>query len=1067
VTVADRRSGLKESEYRLIVETTSQGIWALDRQGRTTFINEAMAGMLGYSVDEIEGRMLWEFIPDAEQALAVANFEDVVGGLRGQLELRVPRKDGSKVWILVSVSPIVDESGHTTGALGMVTDIDDRKRAEYDLRRAEERYRALAENLPLIMYQAPLDGHRPSTYISPQCEALTGYTPEEWVADPMIYKRVIHPEDRDRVLEAIAEANRGRGVFAAEYRLLTRDGRTVWVFDESLPVSSGGHEYVLGFVIDVTEKKESERRLEAQHDVASILAERPSLQEGCLRILQAVCSNLDLDVGSIWRVDPQAGLLRHVELWRLAHVQVPEFEATTRSLTLEKGRGIPGRVWETDEPLWLPMFEGDPNAPRAEVALREGLRAAFAVPITVRSEVLGVIEFFSASIAEPNVELLQVMGVIGGQIGQFFERDAARVELVQAEARYRRLAEQLPLVTYIAPLDSHNPAIYLSPQIEALTGYTAPEWQSNQEFFLELLHPDDRDRVAEEIAETTGGAIFASEYRLIARDGRTVWIRDESVKVHDEAGTPLYAQGYLLDITERKEAEGRLREGARRYRTLIETANDAFISIDDESTIVEWNRKAEQLFGWTRAEALGRRLTELVIPPEHREAHVRGLCRFLETGEGPVFGQTLELTALRRDGSQLSVELTIWPTANNGSYRFNAFMRDISERQALEEELRQAQRMEAVGRLAGGVAHDFNNLLLAIRGYVELALGGLDDAGVDGDIRESIEQVKVAADRAAALTSQLLAFSRKQVLRPEVVDLNTLVKTVEGLVRGVIPESLELLVSLDPAPCWVEVDPGQMEQAIMNLTLNARDAIGAAGGRVTIATEHADVMPDDTEDGLEIEPGHYISLLVGDTGSGMDDEIRSRIFEPFFTTKAQNGTGLGLPMVYGFVRQSSGHVLVESEVGRGSTFTVLLPYSSGVPASEREPDAVHAAGGTETVLLVEDEHVVRRLLAKVLRGEGYDVIEAENGAEAVRIAETYDGTIDLMITDRVMPEVSGSAAAERVVELRPSVKVIHMSGYSEDDEEALGAVEVFLQKPFSPARLAVTARHVLDGAREG
>jgi two-component system cell cycle sensor histidine kinase/response regulator CckA len=1065
VAVTDRHPGLKESEYRLIVETTSQGIWALDRQGRTSFINEAMAGILGYSVEEIDGRLLWEFIPDAEQALAVSNFEDVVGGLRGQLELRVPRKDGSKVWILVSVSPIVDDNGKTAGALGMVTDIDDRKRAEYELRRAEERFRALAENLPLIMYQAPLHGHRPSTYISPHCESLIGYTAEEWVADPTLYERVIHPDDRKRVLAAIEAANQSRSTFAAEYRVFTRDGRTVWVLDESLPVTSDGHEYVLGFVIDITEKKESERRLEAQHHVASILAERPPLQEGCLRILRAVCRNLDLDVGSIWRVDSQAGVLRHVELWHLPSVEVPAFEAKTRTLTLERGEGIPGRVWDADQPLWLPMFEGDPNAPRATVALREGLRAAFAVPITVRSEVLGVIEFFSASIAEPDVELLQVMGIIGGQIGQFFEREAAKVELVKAEARYRRLAEQLPLVTYIAPLDGYSPSIYMSPQIEGLTGYTAAEWQSDQEFFLKLLHPDDRDRVIAEIDETIATRTeFSSEYRLIARDGRVVWIKDESVTVHDETGTPLYAQGYFLDITERMQAEERLREGARHYRTLLETANDAFISIDDESTIVEWNPKAEELFGWTRAEALGRPLTELVIPPEHRKAHLRGLRRFLETGEGPVLGQTLELSALRRDGSQLPVELTIWPTGSNGSYRFNAFLRDISERHALEEELRQAQKMEAVGRLAGGVAHDFNNLLLAISGYSELALAGLSQSGVDGDIRETIEQVKVAAERATALTSQLLAFSRKQVLRPEVVDLNTLVRTVEGLVRGVIPASLDLHISLDPAPCSVKVDPGQMEQAIMNLTINARDAIGAAGGRVTIETRRFEVEPGESHDGVDIDPGRYIAISVSDTGTGMDDETRSRIFDPFFTTKGQKGTGLGLAMVYGFVRQSSGQVLVESEVGSGSTFTLLLPHSNGHIGETAEPDPVAAVGGTETILLVEDEHEVRRLLARVLCGEGYHVLEAENGAEAVRIAESYEGTIDVMITDLVMPEVSGRAAAEQLVALRPGVKVIYMSGYTDDDEEALGPVEVFLQKPFSPAALAVIVRNVLDGA---
>jgi two-component system cell cycle sensor histidine kinase/response regulator CckA len=1059
IVTVDDRFVLREADYRLIVETTSQGVWALDREGRTIFVNGAMAAMLGYSTDEIDGHVLWEFIPEAEQALALSNFEEVVGGLRGQLELRVPRKDGSKIWILVSVSPLVDEDGLPVGALGMATNIDERKRAEHKLRTAEERYRALAENLPLIMYQAPLAAHRPSTYISPQCEDLLGYTAEEWVTDRSLYTRVLHPEDRDRVLAQLETANRERLPFRSEYRMLTRDGRFVWVRDESIPVRSHGEEYALGFVVDVTARKASERRLEAQHHVASILAERPELRDGCRRILEAVCRSLELDVGSIWRVDSEADVLRHVELWNAPTSEVPRFEAMTRSMEFARGVGLPGRVWDSGEPAWLPMIEGDSNLPRASVALQEGLQAALCVPISVRSQVIGVIEFFNARIDEPTVELVQMMGVLGGQLGQFFERADAKDELVKAEERYRRLAEQLPLVTYIAPLDGYSPSIYVGPQIEELTGYSPEEWQSDPHLLEKLLHPDDRERVLSELDATiTTRADFSSEYRLVARDGRSVWIKDESVTVHDEDGTPLYAQGYFLDVTERKEADEQLRESNTLYRTLLETANDAFVSIDDESVIVEWNRQAERLFGWPRDEAVGRSLTETVIPPEYRAAHVAGLRRFLDTGDGPVLGQTLELTALRRDGTEFPIELTIWASESAGRYRFNAFVRDISERKQLEEELRQAQKMEAVGRLAGGIAHDFNNLLLAIRGYAELALGELDRTGADGDLRDSIQHVKVAGERATALTGQLLAFGRKQVLRPEVVDLNALVNDIEGLARGVTPASIQLVIGLDSEPCPVKVDPGQMEQAIMNLVINARDAI-LGSGRITLSTACVEVAAGEGEE-HGLEPGTYVALSVADTGMGMDEQTRARIFEPFFTMKGSKGTGLGLSTVYGFVKQSSGVVSVDSEPAQGSTFTIYLPYCAEPLGTPVEPQPGRAGRGSETVLLVEDESDVRLLLAKVLRGSGYRVLEAETGGDAIRLAETH-GPIHVVVTDSVLPDISGREAVQRLAPLCPAAKIVHMSGYTADHKVA--ETDVFLQKPFAPSALAATIRRVLDG----
>jgi len=389
------------------------------------------------------------------------------------------------------------------------------------------------------------------------------------------------------------------------------------------------------------------------------------------------------------------------------------------------------------------------------------------------------------------------------------------------------------------------------------------------------------------------------------------------------------------------------------------------------------------------------------------------------------------------------------------------------ERKGMEEQLLQAQKMEAVGNLAGGVAHDFNNVLTAIMGYSELILDALPEGHPE---HNHIEEIRKAGERAAALTRQLLAFSRKQILQPEVLCLNEVVSGMTKMLKRMIPEDVELVAVLDPALDRVKLDPMQMEQVLMNLAVNARDAM-PKGGKLTLETANAELDAAYTKIHPEIQPGNYVMLAVSDTGCGMDEEIQARIFEPFFTTKEKSkGTGLGLSTVYGIVKQSGGSIFVYSEPGKGTAFKIYLPRVEEVPgergpAVEKRPVPA-LPQGAETVLVAEDDETLRRLIYEILQSSGYAVLEAGRGEEALRLAGEHAGPIHLLITDMVMPGMGGREVAGRLAALRPGTRVLYVSGYTDDAVVRHGVLEsgvAFLQKPFVPEALLRKVREVLDG----
>ena len=433
------------------------------------------------------------------------------------------------------------------------------------------------------------------------------------------------------------------------------------------------------------------------------------------------------------------------------------------------------------------------------------------------------------------------------------------------------------------------------------------------------------------------------------------------------------------------------------------------------------------------------------------------------TEKGVVAG--FECEVYRKDWSKLWISENIRAVhSESGSVILHeGSVEDITERKSLEEQFRQAQKMEAVGKLAGGVAHDFNNLLTAIIGYCDL---NLEQLAPENPIRADIEEIRKAGERASCLTQQLLAFSRKQVLQPRVLDVNSVVSEIQKMLQRLIGEDVQLQTVLDPALGRVKADPGQMEQILMNLSVNARDAM-PDGGKVTIQTANVELDEQYARAHVAVNPGPYIMVAVSDTGCGMDRETQDRIFEPFFTTKNIGfGTGLGLSMVYGIVKQSGGSVWVYSEVGKGTTIKIYLPRVEGeVQEIERATSLVQLARGTETILLAEDDAGVRKLTNAVLTKVGYNVVEAVNGVAALSMCKNLEGEIHLLLTDMVMPEMNGPELVRQLAGMRPHMRVLHMSGYTPNaivQHEVFEERMSFLQKPFTPSALAKKVREVLD-----
>ena len=619
-----------------------------------------------------------------------------------------------------------------------------------------------------------------------------------------------------------------------------------------------------------------------------------------------------------------------------------------------------------------------------------------------------------------------------------------------------------------------------------MLGYDEDDIANTPAAWEQLLHPDDVRAVQATLAAygASTGQTYEAEYRMRCKDGSWKWIRGRGMAVaRDSAGLPLRTIGTHTDITRLKENEAALRlsnqqlaSEQHRVKVILEHSHDAFLAVGPDGRVTDWSGKAETLLGWTSAEAVGRDLAELIVPEAYREAHNAGFRRFVDSGKGTLLRDVIEVNAQHRDGSLIPVELAIAGVPQASGYAVSAFVRNISERkvaqrleaersQALDEArsaLQHAQRLEAVGKLTGGIAHDFNNVLHIIGGNVQLMQSM--NAGNER-MQKRLKSMQSAVERGAKLSSQLLSFARRQPLQPVVVNLQRSLHDMDDLLQRALGESVRITISADEALWNTQVDRGQLENVVLNLAINARDAM-PDGGSLTIELNNATVGPENVRRMVDIAPGDYVRLAVTDTGTGMSAEVRAVAFEPFFTTKpVGQGTGLGLSMAYGFVKQSGGHIQLDSEPGRGTAVLIYLPRSDKAEAPDRVMREDLAEGGSETVLVVEDDADVRATAVNTLGELGYRILQAEDGASALRLVEA-GAKIDLLFTDVVMPgPVSSTELAARTRARLPGVAVLFTSGYTRNALTTDGRLDEgvkLLGKPYRREELARKIREVLS-----
>ena len=632
-----------------------------------------------------------------------------------------------------------------------------------------------------------------------------------------------------------------------------------------------------------------------------------------------------------------------------------------------------------------------------------------------------------------------------------------RNRLAEREELFRLISENA--ADMIAVVDMDGRRIFNSDAYQKILGYSAEELKNSSS--MDQIHPDDRERVKAAAGEARRSGVGKNlEYRIRHKNGTWLVLESTSSVIGDASGVPEKLVIVNRDITARKQASEALRLSEVSFRSVIENAPYGIYRAQASGKLLLVNPALQKMLGYdSQAELLLLNLTTdvYVDPLEHQRVN-------------DLFTKQKEFTDVqvdwkRKDGTPIKARCSGWfvKSAIDGAAYFEVFAEDVTEKWLLERQLRMAQKMEAVGRLSGGIAHDFNNLLGVIIGYSQVLKRTLPPGSA---FLEHAEEIEKAGQRAASLTRQLLAFSRQQVLAPAVLNLNSLISEMEKMLPRLIGEDIEIVIALDPAIGRVKADHGQLEQVVMNLAVNARDAM-PDGGKVAITTANAVLDETWTRSHPGSKAGDFVMLSVADTGTGIDSETLAHIFEPFFTTKERGkGTGLGLATVYGVVKQSGGYVWVESALGKGTAFQIYLPRIEEL-VSVPEPVApiVEAFRGAETILLVEDADALRKLTHMLLEQHGYHVLVAANGAAALQLVEQKPERIDLLLTDVIMPGLNGRALAERLEILQPSLKVLYMSGYTDDAIVNHGVLESgtqLLHKPFSEESLIRKVREVLD-----
>ncbi len=1022
-------------------------IVVLESNLRIQMVNPAFERLFQYDQSEILGQDLDALIvPESERAAARELSELSRSGKTVQATLQRRRKDGELLEVQVIAVPLL-VAGDLIGAFSMYEDITERRRAERKLQAAEAKYRALVEQLPAITYSAESGANGRWSYVSPQIYSILGYTAEEWMADPSLWHSCLHPDDWEQAMAQERHSEATGAPLDSEYRMLARDGRVVWFRDIASVVPGAGAlpARLQGVMLDVTSRKHAEI---AQHEAEERLR---SIFENCVEgIFQTTPDGRYLslnpalarmtgysspaekqaavqDIAGQEFVDPS----RRIEQQRLleTHGRIENFE-----YQVYRKDGV--KVWLCDNARVVRdaggktiYYEGTTeditHRKRAETERQVTSEIIHGINTTDDLDsLLALIHRSLKKVIRAENCFVALYDPATSQFGFPFFAD--EFDSAPTPQNLGRSCTSYVFRTGRAMLIPQRTFDRLAAQGELeLIGTPSPSWLG-----VPLRTP-----------AATIGVLVVQHYT------------EENAYTQRDLEFLNSVGGQIALAIERRRSEKALRDSEARLRVLIE-----------QLPAVLWTVDTNMCF----TSCLGAGLARVGMKPN--EAVGQTLLQFFETideGFTPIaahrralFGEPVTFPIEWRSGSYAC---HVEPLRGSDGQILGAICMalDVTDRKKLEEQLRQAAKMEAVGRLAGGIAHDFNNLLMVIQGYAELML---ERMGENNPMRRNAQQIQEASQRATALTRQLLAFSRKQMLAPSVLNVQNVVNDMEKILRRLIGEDIEFH-NVAPTNLWrVKADRSQVEQVILNLAVNSRDAM-PRGGKLTIETANYEFDSGYNRSPAILAPGKYVMLAVSDTGCGMDPETQAHIFEPFFTTKEKGrGTGLGLATVYGIVKQSGGYVWVYSEPDRGTTFKVFLPCVQDAEEVVASDVTENYPGGSETILLVEDEQGVRELAREYLQLGGYNVLEAESGPAALEIAEKYAGTIHLMLADVVMPAMSGPELADIIATIRPETKVIYMSGYTEQAIVHHGILHpdtILLPKPFTWQTLACKLRETL------
>ncbi len=995
-----------------ILDSLHEGVHGVDSEGRIIFENRAGAAMFGWKPSEMVGKQSHALIHHHRADGSEYPREDcpIYMTLRDGISRHVEdevffRKDGTPFPVEYAVAAQVDETGEVVGAVISFRDLTESRSAEAALRISERRFYELADAMPFMVWTAEPDGQ--VDYASRELHEYTGFKLGENLADGWL--QAVHPDDRDKTIAIWTEAVRTREPYHAEFRLRRRDGVYRWYQLHAVAVThEDGTMKWYGTASDVDAIKQSE--------------------ETAQRLARRYLTTLESITDAFYTLDHD---------WRFTYAN----KEAERLLQKSRGELVGRDVWSL-----FPAVKSTGFETRYRHAIETGETVVFEEWYPAPLE-----KWFSVR-AYPSDQGLAVY------FRDITDRRRERVALQESEERFRLLSRATN--DAIWDWDLVSGTLWWNEGFETLFGFSRAELEVGIESWTNRIHPEDREAVEASVerALVGAGADWEGEYRLLRKDGTYAQVIDRGHIIRDAEGKAVRMIGGISDLTERKAAES--------ARVLLGTAVEQLgemVLVTDVSGCIEYvNPSFQRVTGYSREELIGEN-PRIIKSGRQDAAFYRDLWGTLTSGRT----WTGTFQNHRKDGSPFTVESTISPVRNaqGGITHFVSVMSDITERLSLEEQFRQSQKMEAVGRLAGGIAHDFNNMLTVILARSENALKQLSP---ESSLHSVLEEIHEAAVRSAALTRQLLAYARKQKVNPRVIDLNDTVEHSLKMLRRLVGEDIDLVWS-PMAGAWpVRIDPAQIDQLLTNLCVNARDAISGVGC-VRIETHNVSLSVDYCRLHTGCNPGDYVMLAITDDGEGMDRETVSHIFEPFYTTKREGeGTGLGLATVYGIVRQNDGFINVYSEPGKGAIFKAYFPRQLSLDPAEA-PEANEREipqGRGETVLIVEDETMILEVAVEILEGLGYAVRSASSPAEALKLVEGEGILVDALITDVIMPGMNGRELADRIRATRPGLGVLFMSGYTAQVMEHRGMVEgrdQFVQKPFSTRDLAVSVRAVLDG----